>query len=250
MDRPVALVVALAQERRSLQRSMTDVRRWPTGEFEVLAGRLAGRQVVLLQAGIGRDRACRALLTAAQQFAFSAAWSLGFAGGLTAGLRPGSLVCPAVVLRDDGGTGKSLDVAPAHAAVRTALSGAGILAQDGSLLTVDVPLRSSDAKRAAHQRTGAIAVDMEASGVADAAGRLGIPWLAVKVVVDVVDEMLPEFLAGCTTARGEVRWRRVFWSLAFDGVRRQTLWRLGQATRQAALVLQHSVAVALKAWHV
>ncbi len=248
MDRPIALVVALAQERRTLQRSMTSVRRWRTVEFEAVAGRLASCDVVVIQAGIGRDRAQRALLTAAQQFPFSAVCSLGFAGGLTDALGPGSLVCPAVVLQDDGQTGKSFGVPPAHAVICKALSSAGILVHDGPLLTVDVPLRMAAVKRVAHQRTGAIAVDMEASGVVEAAQRLGIPWLAIKAVVDGVEEPLPGFLATCTTARGQVRWRRVLWSLVADGARRRTLRRLGQASRQAALALQRSLSVALGAW--
>lgn len=247
MDRPVALVVATAQERRPLQRRLAAARQGRAGDFRVVVGGLAGRAVVLIQAGIGRDRARRALLAASHQFSFRAALSLGFAGGLAETLCVGDVVCPAAVLLDDGRTGQSFGVAPAQAAVRAALAAAGIRIHDGPLLTVDDPLRTPEVKRAAHRRTGAVAVDMEAAGVAEAARDLGIPWLAIKAVVDAAGEALPEFLAGCTTAQGELRWRGLLRGLASGGCRR-ALWRLHRASGQAARGLQHALDVAFAAW--
>ncbi len=247
MDRPVALVVALAQERRPLQRRLAAARQGRAGDFRVVVGELAGQAVVLIQAGIGRDRARRALLAASHQFSFRAVWSLGFAGGLAETLSVGDVVCPAAVLQDDGRAGQSFGVAPAQAAVCAALAAAGIRIHDGLLLTVDDPLRTPEVKRAAHRRTGAVAVDMEAAGVAEAARDLGIPWLAIKAVVDAAGEALPEFLAGCTTAQGELRWRGLLSNLA-SARRRRTLWRLHRASRQAAQGLQRAVDVAFAAW--
>ncbi|OGB92435.1 MAG: hypothetical protein A3H39_17885 [candidate division NC10 bacterium RIFCSPLOWO2_02_FULL_66_22] len=247
MDRPIALVVALAQERRPLLRLLAAARQGRADEFRLIVGELAGQTAVLIQAGIGRDRARRALLAAAHRFPVRAAWSLGFSGGLAETLCPGDLVCPAVVLQDDGRTGQSFGVAPAQAAVRAALAAAGIRTHDGPLLTVDDPLRTPEVKRAAHRRTGAVAVDMEAAGVAEAACELGIPWLAIKAVVDAAGEALPEFLAGCTTAQGELRWRGLLSNLA-SARRRRTLWRLRRASRQAAQGLQRAVDVAFAAW--
>lgn len=247
MDRPIALVVALAQERRPLQRRLAAARQGRAGDFRVILGGLAGRAAVLIQAGSGRDRARRAVLAAAHRFPVRAAWSLGFSGGLVETLCPGDLVCPAVVLQDDGRAGQSFGVAPAQAAVRAALAAAGIRTHDGPLLTVDVPLRTPAVKRAAHQRTGAVAVDMEAAGVAEAAGELGIPWLAIKAVVDAAGEALPEFLAGCTTAQGELRWGGLLPNLA-SGRRLRALWQLRRASRQAAQGLQGALDVAFAAW--
>lgn len=244
---PIALVVALAQESRAVRRCLASVRGWHTEGFHGLTGRFVRQPIVLVQAGIGGDRARRALLAASGRFPFRAAWSVGFAGGLVEGLRPGDLVCPGVVLKDDGRTGQAFPVAPARMAVIAALSAASIPLADGALLSVDSPIRSPEAKRAAHLRTSAVAVDMEAVGVAEAAERLGIPWLAIKSVVDGADEPLPGFLAGCTTSRGDLRWRGVLWSLA-AGSRRRTLRRLARASRLAALALQRGLEAALPAW--
>jgi adenosylhomocysteine nucleosidase len=244
---PIALVVALAQERQALRRCVASVQKWRTEESHGLSGRLVHTPIVLIQAGIGPDRARRALLASSRRFSFRAACSLGFAGGLSEGLCPGDLVCPGVVIRDDGQTGQALDVAPARAAVIAALSGAGISLSNGPLLSVDSPLRTPEAKRAAQRRTGAVAVDMEAAGVAEAAESLGIPWLAIKSVVDAVDEPLPCFLSDCTTPQGDLRWRGVLWSLAV-GSRRRVLRRLAQASCLAAAALRRGVEVVLPAW--
>jgi len=244
---PIALVVALAQERRALRRCLTSARWWRTQECHGLTGRLSRQPIVLIQAGIGRDRVRRALLAACHRFPFRAAWSLGFAGGLADGLRPGDLVCPGVVIMDDGQAGQPFAVDPAQAAVAAALAAAHMPLSGGSLLSVDSPLRTPEAKRAAHRRTGAVVVDMEAAGVAEAAEGLGIPWLAIKSVVDVVDEPLPGFLFGCTTPRGDLRWRGVLWNLAV-GSRRRALRRLARASRLAAVALQRGLEAALPAW--
>jgi hypothetical protein len=89
---------------------------------------------------------------------------------------------------------------------------------------------------------------MEAAGVAEAAGELGIPWLALKAVVDPAGELLPEFLAGCTTPHGNVRWRGVISCLFAGGGRRRTLQQLGWAARQAALGLTRSLDVVFQGW--
>lgn len=248
MDRPIiALVVALSQECRVLRASLTSVRAWRTDEFHGATGCLARQPIVLVQAGLGRDRARCALLAASRRFPVGGAWSLGFAGGLADVLRPGDLVCPRIVLADDGRRGQAYPVAPARGVVVAALSAAGIPLSDGPLLSVESPLRTEEAKRAAHRRTGAVAVDMEAAGVAEAASSLGIPWLAIKSVVDAAEEPLPGFLAGCTTVRGDLRWRGVLWGLAI-GSRRRALRRLARASRLAALALRRGLAVALPAW--
>jgi nucleoside phosphorylase len=241
VKRPIAMVVALGQERRALQRSLTSPLHWWSDAFHAVSGRSAGHAVVLIQAGIGREQARRALQTAAQWYDFCAAWSLGFAGGLTDDLRAGDLVCPSIVLLDDGFSGTPFPAGPAQTGVRAALSAVGIACRDSPLLTVEAPLRTPQAKREAHRRTGAVAVDMEAAGVAEAATGLGIPWLAFKAVVDPVEEPLPEFLAGCVTPSGDVRWRAVVAGLLGSSQRRRTLSRLDRATRQAVRGLRDSL---------
>jgi hypothetical protein len=113
---------------------------------------------------------------------------------------------------------------------------------------VESPLRTPDAKRAAAARTGASVVDMEAAGVAEAAAELGIPWLALKVVLDPADLPLTARLARCATPAGDPRWTGILAALAAGREARQALWRLRAAARCAAARLAESLGPALAAW--
>ncbi len=247
MNRSIALVVALASERRALQRCLPPLRRqrWEGGGL--LAGACLGQSVAVIQAGIGSLRARSALLTAARHLAFSSAWSLGFAGGLEEDLLAGDLLCPVAVLREVDGVARRIPAPPGCQAVCTALASEGLPVHAGGLFTVDAPLRTSEAKRAARRRTGALAADMEAAGVAEAAGELGIPWLALKAIVDPVAEPLPDFLDRVTTGAGNLNWAGLLGSLG-AAERRQVLRRLGRAVARATASLRRGLPVALKAW--
>jgi len=244
----VLLVVALAAERYALQGSLQARRSERLGGRAAVRGRLAGRDILLVQAGIGRDRARDAVIAAAREFDVDAAWSLGFAGGLSERLHPGDLVCPAAVLDDADFGGVPMVADSSHATVCAALRRAAFPVDPGNLITVGSVLRTPEAKRAVGRRSGAVAVEMEAAGVARAARDLGIPWAVLKAIVDAVGEPLPPFLAGCTTPQGDLRWRgllvgalegRDFW---------RSLSRVGRASRQAGRTLWQGLEVAFGAW--
>jgi adenosylhomocysteine nucleosidase len=241
----LALIVAMAAERRALERALGPCRRERKGGRLLLRGRLAGQEVLLLQAGIGIDRARRAVAAAAGAAPLAGAWSLGFAGGLHPDLPVGDLVCPARVLHD---AGPAREAPPAQERVLRELAAAGCGVHGGSLLTVDAPLRTPEAKRAAAGRTGAVAVDMEAAGVASAAAALGLPWLALKAVLDPADAPLPARLARCTTAQGNPRWRGILAALVAGPEGRRTLWAARAAAGRAAAGLERGLGPALRAW--
>ncbi len=246
---PVALlVVALAAERQALHGLLQERRRQRLGGRPAVRGRLAGRDILLVQAGIGRDRARDAVVCAAREFAVEAAWSLGFAGGLGERLQPGALVFPAALLDDADGGGLPLVADSSHATVLAALRRAALPVDAGTLVTVGSVLRTADAKRALGRRTGAVAAEMEAAGVARAARDLGIPWAALKAVVDAVDDPVPAYLAACTTPQGDVRWRGLL-AGALDGLDFwRSVWRLARASRQAGRTLWQGLEVAFAAW--
>lgn len=244
----VLLVVALAAERYAIQGSLHERRNRRLCDRSAVRGRLAGRDILLVQAGIGRDRARDAVVAAAREFDLETAWSLGFAGALSERLRAGDLVFPAAVLDDADVGGVPLAADCSHAAVCAALRRAAVPVEPGNLITVGTVLRTPEAKRGVGLRSGAVAAEMEAAGVARAARDLGIPWAALKVIVDAADDPLPHFLAACTTAQGDLRWRgllvgalegRDFW---------RSLARLARASRKAGRTLRQGLEVAFAAW--
>lgn len=244
----VLLVVALSAERRALQRSLRARRPTRIGGCATVLGRLADCDAVLIQAGIGRDRAQRAVAAAAREFELRGVWSLGFAGGLRDALPPGALVCPALVLDDVDPSEGSLVAERSHAPVCAALRGAGLDVEAGALITVGDPQCTPDAKRALGRRSGAAIVDMEAAGVVRAARDLRLPWIVLKAVVDAVDDPLPAFLAASATPQGNLRWRGLWTGLRDGPAFWRSLRQFGRVSRTAGGRLRRGLEVAFGAW--
>ena len=110
--------------------------------------------------------------------------SLGIAGALAPGLRPGDWVVAEVAL--DGATVRPTDAAwTAHLAA--ALPGAWL----GVIQGAEGIVAEAAGKAALHRATGAIAVDLESGVAARVALRHGLPFAAARVISDAADRTLP-----------------------------------------------------------
>jgi adenosylhomocysteine nucleosidase len=152
------------------------------------------------QSGPGAARAA----TAAERAIESGAGLLvswGLAGALKAAVAPGTVVLPRRILRPGDGP------LPADPAWHARLEGlVGELAVDcRDLLTVPAALETPAAKRAAAAATDAVAVDMESAAIASAAAKAGVPFVALRVVVDGIDDALPRGAEQWIDARGDRR---------------------------------------------
>ena len=243
---PLAVVVALGQERRALAGVLEALRAECIDEFRVTRGTLAGRPIHLIQSGIGSARAGRAAGKLLDRLPCVGVWSLGFAGGLESGLRRGDLVCADRLVRETG-EGGAEGAGPPADRLAAALRTAGLRAHTGPVLTVGVPLRSAAAKRSAYARTGAVAVEMEASGVAEAARARGVPWVALKVILDGVEDPLPEVTARCMTVEGNLAMGGLAAVLWAGGGSLGALWRLGRAAAGARRALREGFRAAAMA---
>lgn len=115
--------------------------------------------------------------------------SFGVAGGLSRKLQPGDLVLAETVVLPDG------SVLPADPRLRARL--AHLSCHGGAVVGSDVPVLTPAAKRALRHATGGMAVDMESHVVARAAAAAGVPFLAVRAILDAADEAVPQLaLAG------------------------------------------------------
>jgi hopanoid-associated phosphorylase len=110
--------------------------------------------------------------------------SFGCAGALDPGLRAGDCVVASCVA---GGP----DTLAADPAWMHALAAHLPRARCGPLAGLDAPLASGAAKAQLWQAGGALAVDMESRAAALAARRLGLPFAAVRVVLDPAWRSLP-----------------------------------------------------------
>jgi hypothetical protein len=115
----------------------------------------------------------------------------GVVGALSSGLKPGDLVLADRVMTLDAG-GKVMEAATrlsdTHVvAIGRSLAMAGVAYSSGAILTSDRVLNVAE-KRSAKGDTGAIAVDMETAAIAAEANQRGLPFVALRAVLDEVDE--------------------------------------------------------------
>ncbi len=248
MTSPILLVVALAAERRALRRCLQAGRSGRLGDRPMVQGRLDDREVLLLQSGIGRARAHQSVQMASHRFRLQGVWSLGFAGGLVERLKPADLIFPTEILDDAASNAEPFRPDRHHAAACAALRRICVPFDAGRLLTVDAVLRTPQAKRDAHRRTGAIAVDMESAGVCAAAHDLGIPWAVLKSVVDSAADFLPETLTDCTTPLGHSDPAGVFSAFLCGPASWRRVIKIGWAARRAGKSLRRGLEEAFGAW--
>jgi hopanoid-associated phosphorylase len=117
--------------------------------------------------------------------AFAGILSFGCAGGLDPGLRPGDCVLAS-------GVRAGAAAFEADAAWALALSERLPHARRGLVAGLDAALVEHDAKTRLWRDSGALAVDMESHAAALAAQRHGLPFAALRVVLDPAWRSLPD----------------------------------------------------------
>ncbi len=160
--------------------------------------------------------------------------SWGMAGGLDPALRAGTICIPAAVISRDG----ARFAADTH---WCELVGAAIAARYpvalGTLLTDGRPIDGVDGKAAAFRDTGAVAVDMESTGIAAVAAKRGLPFIAIRAVVDTAGDSLPGAVLAASAA-GHVRLSRLIVELLRSPSDMGPLVRLGMRYRAATRALR------------
>jgi adenosylhomocysteine nucleosidase len=214
---PVLVVVGLDIELRSVARALRSPRRGSR-----VRGRLGGADAVALAIGLGGG-ARRALAEERPRLVVSC----GFSGALDDALAPGDLVL-ATSVRDE--TGETI---AADASLLRAAQEALPRARQGELLCTTSVATSEQEKRA-FTRPGTLAIDMESYPVARAAAELGVPWLAVRAIVDPLASSLPPFTA---EPRPSYLWPAVRYALSGPGASLE-LVRLARRARKARGALE------------
>lgn len=149
------------------------------------AGKLQGKEVVIVEGGVGQTAAARATAEAIQFYQPRQVISAGFAGGLTDAVRRGHIVIGSDVVN---AAGECAEVA--WKVDSQSLAGSkGI--HVGRLLTVDRILREPAERRRLADERGAIACDMETFAVARVCREHGVPMAAIRIVSDAVEDALP-----------------------------------------------------------
>ncbi len=183
--------------------------------------------------GVGPEaasRAARRLLDAG----VGALVSWGLAGGLDPALRAGTLFLAEQVRGPDGpqlpASGYWLD------RLQAALAGHCTIAR-GVLLTSARPIATVADKAAAFGATGAGVVDMESLPVAQLAAGHGLPFIAVRVIIDSAHDAVPASMLAALGDSGQLRIGRLLGALAGAPGDVLALLRLGRRYRLATRAL-------------
>jgi adenosylhomocysteine nucleosidase len=166
----IGIIGALAGELKPLVSGWSQQ---PNGAFLTQRGDLAA---IAVANGIGAQRAEMAVAIAESYGQLDALVSIGWAGGASCGVQPGTAYEVGEVI--DAVTGE-----------RYATSAAG---SPIKLVTLD-HVAGRDEKRRVAEQQGASLVDMEAAAVGRAARAKGIPFHCWKAVTDIASEDLPDF---------------------------------------------------------
>lgn len=156
--------------------------------------------------------------------------SFGIAGGLKPALTPGTLVIAGSVIGLDG---SRTECDPTwRQRLTTVLEGElPILGSD--ILGSDQAVLLSQEKRRLHDRTGAVAVDMESHAVGEAAAELGVSFLAVRAIADPASRDIPSWVMGLVGSDGRPRMRGVITAMAAHPLKVPTLIGLGMDSEKA-----------------
>ena len=228
----IAVFVAMESELAGLARRLSARERETIGGRGVVRGRCGGADVLVCRTGIGErvEGAMRAVL---ERYEASFVLSAGLAGALDPDLRAGGLVlCETVVSGPDPQAPAVLSDARLLEAAASAAARAGLRVRRGRSLTVDGIVGDPAAKAELRLSTGADVVEMESHRVGLAAQERGLPFLAVRAVLDGAADALPE-LPGVVAADGSERMWAVLPYLVAHPQRLPLLLRLARSQRRA-----------------
>jgi len=193
---------ALQWECRAILGQLRGVRRMRVGGFRAWRGTAPRYDVWVVKTGVGLQRAAAAASALGDPGRFALIISTGCAGGLVGELATGDVVI-ATSTRCDGSTPAASDAALRLRAVRAATA-ARLRCTEGPTVCRATALATSMDKRTAAS-DGYVAVDRESASIGAYAAAAAVPFLAIRTVLDGVDDELPASPPLVNVATGRVQ---------------------------------------------
>lgn len=199
---------ALGREIGPFKRRLTARGTLESPNLRGLRGRIGEAEIVTVSTGVGMKRARETAERAFEVFTNPELVIMaGVAGALSAPMTPGHLVVADRIVnwrKESPAPESTLPIAAEPLqAMKTALRSAGLDFSTGLIMTCNRVLATGEEKRAARERSGAIAVDMESGMIAAEAASRRLPFACVRAILDMADEELE--VAEVADADGRIR---------------------------------------------
>jgi adenosylhomocysteine nucleosidase len=213
----IGLVVAMPEEVRPIVRRLGTHRKEKAGKFPVYLFRLDGRDVTLIQSGMGMKKAAAAteeLIAIAKPRVLISA---GLGGGVRQGLAVGDVVIAgqSLVLSEGIISGAAtLENAPYLRAMEESFRHRPFRIADGTTVTSGKIVPKGTARQLIAKEAVNPVLDMETCAVAQTACRNGIPLVAVRAISDAAEEELLFSLDEITDREMKVRIGKVLIAIA------------------------------------
>jgi adenosylhomocysteine nucleosidase len=202
----LTMLTALAAEAEALTRHTKTTRK----ENRIVpGGHAGGGATAIIQCGLGRDAVLRKGASQLNQTLLVG--NIGVSGGLAPDTEPGTIIIGERILTSGDGPESSTyrDIYTADqqiiALLEATLQENDLPCRRGALLCVQQPITRPEDKAAAYLETGALAVDMESAGAAEAARLAGIPFFSIRVICDPARRKIAEKLFVGVDSRGNNR---------------------------------------------
>ncbi len=227
----VGIVTAMPEERSAVLKQVRGVQRARLATLDLYRGSLAGRELAVVEGGMGSAAATRATQLLIKELNPAIILSSGYCGAVRPGPQTGDLVlCCRLFTADSTGLQELTLPGNQLAAGRLAagLQQQGLQAWQGSFITTHGIVTKAALAASLDETLPHPVLEMESAAVALAAAEANIPFLGLRAVSDDAAEELQFSLNEICGKDGQVSVGRVLWLLA----RRPLL--LGQFLRLAA----------------
>ncbi len=218
MDSLICIIAAMKEEASLIKGRMEISDRPSFGHAKGFLGTWLGRQILVVQSGIGKKRARGVLEQVMDTYSPALVISCGFAGGLNADLKLGDiLIADRVIDVAYNSNGDDFAIkAPETLNSKEFLKAKEMSNEfsfgvySGPLITSDVAICDPKNKKELGDQNSALGVDMETSALLRTTNKQSIPLVSIRVISDTVDQELANF-SPCFDENGNVSKMKAGW---------------------------------------
>jgi len=204
----LAMVAAIKEETRGIKNRMNIIRTVERDGFRLFEGFFKSKEILLVQTGIGQEKAEKAVNFILEQYPVSTLISFGFAGALTAESKIGDIcVCSKICCDDSSIREYCSDISLLSLCLKQETNSKMRL-REAKIVTVNRPVCETETRLSLGEASHCDIVDMESYRIATIASRKQIPFISIRAISDTVGEKLPPFDA-MINANGKWRWEKI-----------------------------------------